>query len=154
MSFVEAFGKALNAEFKLFIPMILPPLLRVFDGKLGDRDKTANTHMKIFDAFLTFCANIEEYLQFVIPLIVKTYECQDTSGTFLRKKAIRTIEGLTRRINFSDHASRITHPLVRVLNAGNKLPPAVLGTLCALVLQLGSDFAIFDPTICKVRAIQ
>ena len=76
--------------------------------------------MKIFDAFLTFYANIEESLQLVIPLIVKTYECQDASGTLLQKKMIHTIEGLTRHINFSDHASRITHPLVRVFNTGNK----------------------------------
>ena len=149
MSLVEALGKALDAEFKPFIPMILPPILKVFEGELSD--KTANTQMKIFDAFLTFGANIEEYLQLVIPLIVKTYERQDAS-TPLRKKAIHTIEGLTRRVNFSDHASRIIHPLVRVLNTGNnELRQAVLDALCALMLQLGSDFAIFDPTIRKVR---
>ena len=107
--------------------------------------------MKIFGVFLTFGANIEEYLQLMIPLIVKTYERQDAS-TPLRKKAIHTIEGLTRRVNFSDHASRIIHPLVRVLNTGNnELRQAVLDALCALMLQLGSDFAIFDPTIRKVR---
>ena len=127
---------------------------RVFDGKLSDRDKTANAQIKTFDAFLTFGANIEDSLQLVIPLIVKTYERQDASGTLLQKKMIHTIEGLTRHINFSDHASRITHPLVRVFNTGNKLRQTVLGTLCALMLRLGSDFAIFDPTIRKVRAIQ
>ncbi len=148
MSLVEALGKALDAEFRPFIPMILPSILKVFDGELND--KTSNTQMKIFDAFLRFGANIEEYLQLLIPLIVKTYERLDAS-TPLRKKAIHTIEGLTRRVNFSDHASRIIHPLVRVLNTGNnELRQAVLDTLCALMLQLGSDFAIFDPTIRKV----
>ncbi|KAI1796782.1 atypical/PIKK/FRAP protein kinase [Ganoderma leucocontextum] len=147
MSLVEALGKALDAEFKPFIPMILPPILKVFEPELND--KTSNTQMKIFDAFITFGANIEEYLQLVIPLIVKTYERPDAS-TALRKKAIHTIEGLTRRVNFSDHASRIIHPLVRVLNNGNnELRQAVLDTLCALMLQLGSDFAIFNPTIRK-----
>lgn len=149
MSLVEALGKALDAEFKPFIPMILPPILKVFEGELNE--KTSNTQMKIFDAFLTFGANIEEYLQLVIPLIVKTYERQD-APIALRKKAIHTIEGLTRRVNFSDHASRIIHPLVRVLNGGNnELRQAILDTLCALMVQLGSDFAIFHPTIHKVR---
>ncbi|KAI0793741.1 atypical/PIKK/FRAP protein kinase [Fomes fomentarius] len=147
MSLVEALGKALDAEFKPFIPMILPPILKVFEGELNE--KTSNTQMKIFDAFLTFGANIEEYLQLVIPLIVKTYERQD-APIALRKKAIHTIEGLTRRVNFSDHASRIIHPLVRVLNGGNnELRQAILDTLCALMVQLGSDFAIFHPTIRK-----
>ncbi|KAI0653553.1 FAT-domain-containing protein, partial [Cubamyces menziesii] len=147
MTLVEALGKALDAEFKPFIPMILPPILKVFEGKLNDG--ASNTQMKIFDAFLTFGTNIEEYLQLVIPLIVKMYERQDASP-LLRKKAIHTIEGLTRRVNLSDHASRIIHPLVRVLDQpNNELRAAVLDTLCALMIQLGSDFTIFHPTIRK-----
>ena len=147
-SLVEALGKALDAEFKPFLPTILPLLLRVFDGEMNE--KTANTQLKIFDAFMTFGANIEEYLQLVIPIIVRTYERFD-APIALRKKAIQTIEGLTRRVNFSDYASRIIHPLIRVLGqANNELKHAVIETLCALLVQLGSDYAIFVPTVNKV----
>ncbi|KAJ3547494.1 hypothetical protein NM688_g5399 [Phlebia brevispora] len=147
VSLVEALGKALDSEFKPFLPTTLPLLLKVFDGEMND--KTANTQIKIFDAFLTFGANIEEYLQLVIPVVVRTYERAD-GPVALRKKAIQTIEGLTRRVNFSDYASRIIHPLVRVLGQGsNELRQAVMDTLCALVIQLGSDFAIFVPTVNK-----
>lgn len=149
ISLVEALGQALDAEFKPFIPMILPPILKVFEDDLNNR--TSSTQIKIFDAFLTFGTNIEEYLPLVIPLIVKTYERQDAS-TALRKKAIQTIEGLTKRVNLSDRASRITQSLVRVLNQpNNELRMAALDTLCALMMQLGSDFCIFHPTIRKVR---
>ena len=147
-------GKALDAEFKPFLPAILPLILKVFDGELTE--KRINTQIKVFDAFLTFGANIEEYLHLVIPIIVKSYERQDIveradSLTALRKRAIQTIDGLSRRVNFSDHASRIIHPLVRVLECGNnELRMAVMDTLCSLVIQLGSDFAIFVPTINKV----
>jgi len=151
---IEALGKALDAEFKPFLPAILPLILKVFDGELTE--KRINTQIKVFDAFLTFGANIEEYLHLVIPIIVKSYERQDIveradSLTALRKRAIQTIDGLSRRVNFSDHASRIIHPLVRVLECGNnELRMAVMDTLCSLVIQLGSDFAIFVPTINKV----
>ena len=37
-------------------------------------DETANTQLNIFDAFFTSGANIEQYLQLVIPIIVRTYE--------------------------------------------------------------------------------
>lgn len=148
VSLIEALGKALDAEFKPFLPMILPLVLKVFDGALND--KRSNTQIKIFDAFLTFGSNIEEYLHLVIPIIVKTYERAD-APTALRKRAIVTIDGLSSRVNFSDHASRIIHPLVRVLGASNnELKQAVMDTLCSLLLQLGSDFAIFVPTINKV----
>ena len=108
--------------------------------------------MKIFGVFLTFGANIEEFLQLIIPLIVKTYERSGPeASTALHKKAIHMIEGLTRRVNFSEHASRIVHPLVRVLNTANsEIRQVAMDTLCALMIQLGSDFAIFHPTIRKV----
>ncbi|KAI0064021.1 atypical/PIKK/FRAP protein kinase [Artomyces pyxidatus] len=148
VSLIEALGKALDAEFKPFLPTILPLILKVFDGELND--KLSNTQIKVFDAFLTFGSNIEEYLHLVIPIIVKTYERPDAPTT-LRKRAIVTIDGLSGRVNFSDHASRIIHPLVRVLgSSNNELRMAVLDTLCSLVIQLGSDFAIFVPTINKV----
>ncbi|KIK08874.1 hypothetical protein K443DRAFT_655406 [Laccaria amethystina LaAM-08-1] len=147
VSLIEALGKALDAEFKPFLPTILPLILKVFDGELNE--KRTSTQIKIFDAFLTFGANIEEYLHLVIPIIVKSYERTDCT-TALRKRAIQTIEGLSRRVNFSDHASRIIHPLVRVLEgSNNELRMAVMDTLCSLVVQLGSDFAIFVPTINK-----
>lgn len=149
MSLVEALGQALDAEFKPFVPMILPSILKVFEDDLSDQ--ASSTQIKILDAFLTFGANIEEYLPLVIPLIVKTYE-RSGAPTLLRKKAIHTIQGLTKRVNFSDHASRIIHPLVRVLNQPNgELRMAVLDTLCALMVQLGPGFVIFHPTIRKVR---
>ncbi|KAI0792169.1 FAT-domain-containing protein [Abortiporus biennis] len=148
VSLVEALGKALDAEFKPFLPHILPIILKVFDAEMTE--KIAATQIKIFDAFLTFGSNIEEYLQLVIPIIVRTYERLE-APIALRKRAIQIIDGLSRRVNFSDYASRIVHPLVRVLQASgnNELKMTVMDTLCALVIQLGSDFAIFVPTINK-----
>ncbi|KAK7686283.1 hypothetical protein QCA50_010507 [Cerrena zonata] len=151
VSLVEALGKAMDAEFKPFLPHVLPMMLKVFDGEMNE--KVVNTQIKIFDAFLTFGANIEEFLQLIIPIIVKGAERPDGS-TALRKRAIQTIEGLSKRVNFSDFSSRIIHPFVRVLNQpNNELRMAIVDTLCALVIQLGSDYAVFIPMIqkCLVR---
>ncbi|KAL0953824.1 hypothetical protein HGRIS_005004 [Hohenbuehelia grisea] len=147
VTLVEALGNALASEFKPCLPTILPLILKVFDGELTD--KRINTQIKIFDAFVTFGANIEEYLHLVIPMILRSYERSDAS-TALRKKAIQTIEALSARVNFSDHASRIIHPLVRVLDQqNNEVRVTAMDTLCAFVYQLGSDFAIFVSTIQK-----
>ncbi|KDQ22311.1 hypothetical protein PLEOSDRAFT_1051426 [Pleurotus ostreatus PC15] len=150
VSLIEALGNALNSEFKPFLATIIPLVLKVFDDDLTE--KRIPTQMKIFDAFITFGTNIEEYLQLVIPVIVRTFERTDASSS-LRRKAIQTIESLSARVNFSDHVSRIIHPLVRVLDAGgNDIRQAALDTLCAFVYQLGPDFAIFVSTIRKVMA--
>ena len=151
ISLIEALGKALDSELKPFLPSILPMMLRVFDGDL--QEKRQQIQMKVLDAFLTFGANIEEYLHLVIPNIIKSYE-RPEAFMALRTKAVQTIDGLARRVNFSDHASRIIHPLVRILSSQNdELKKAVMDTLSSLVLQLGSDFAIFVPTINKVNIL-
>lgn len=148
VSLIEALSKALSAEFKPFLPTVIPLVLKVFDGELSD--KRVSIQMKIFDAFQTFGANIEEYLHLVIPLIVKAYDRLD-STTPLRKKAIVTIDVLSKRVNFCDHASRIVHPLVRVLDGSStELRQVAMDTLCSLCIQFGADFAIFVPTINKV----
>ncbi|KAL0577906.1 phosphatidylinositol kinase-related protein kinase tor1, partial [Marasmius crinis-equi] len=147
VALIEALGKALSSEFKPFLPGIVPLVLKVFEGE--PTEKKATTQMKVLDALQTFGSNIEEYLHLVIPVIVRTYERIDGS-TPLRRRAIQTIDGLSKRVNFSDHASRIVHPLVRVLDNGNNdLRMAVMDALCSLAIQLGSDFAIFVPTINK-----
>jgi FKBP12-rapamycin complex-associated protein len=150
VALIEAVGKALAAEIKPFLPTILPLLLKVFsvEGELSD--KRMGTQMKILEAFQTFGANIEEYLHLVIPIIVRTAE-STYANVALRKKAILTIDRLSKVVNFSDHASRIVHPLMRILErAVAELRVAVLDTLCSLIVQLGSDFVIFVPTISKV----
>ncbi|KAF8201037.1 atypical/PIKK/FRAP protein kinase [Mycena galopus ATCC 62051] len=149
VALIEAVGRALAAEIKPFLPTILPLLLKVFavEGELTE--KRMGTQMKILEAFQTFGANIEEYLHLVIPIIVRTGESAYGSVA-LRRKAILTINQLSRVVNFSDHASRIVHPLMRILERGvNELRVAVLDTLCSLIVQLGSDFVIFVPTISK-----
>ncbi|KAJ7215054.1 phosphatidylinositol 3-kinase [Mycena pura] len=150
---VEAVGRALAAEIKPFLPSILPLLLKVFtvEGELNE--KRMNTQAKILEALQTFGANIEEYLHLVIPIIMRTAE-SPAGSVVLRKKAIVTIEKLSKVVNFSDHASRIVHPLMRILERGlQELRMVVLDTLCSLIAQLGSDFVVFVPTInkCLIR---
>lgn len=151
ITLIEALGKALDAEFKPFMSSVLPLMLQVFEGELDDRQQT--TQVKVLDAFLTFGPNVEEYLHLILPCIIASYERQDAS-TALRKRAVQTIDGLTRRVNFSDHASRLIHPLVRSLGtANNELRMSIFDTLCSLLMQLGPEFAVFVPTISKAGLI-
>jgi serine/threonine-protein kinase mTOR len=149
VSLVESLGRALDAEFKPFLPTILPLTLKVFDSGFLN-DKHMNTQMKILDTILTFGANIEEYLHLVIPVIVKTFE-REVFSDALRKHAMQTIAGLSRKVDLSSYASRIVHSLLRVLRSASAgLRTAVMDTLCSLIVQLGSDFVIFVPIINKV----
>ncbi|KAE9383920.1 hypothetical protein BT96DRAFT_1008628 [Gymnopus androsaceus JB14] len=73
--------------------------------------------------------------------VKSTYTWSIDGIAALCKRAIQTIDGLSKRVNFSDYALRIVHPLVRVLDSANQdVRKAVLDTVCSLAIQLGSDF--------------
>ncbi|KAF9509645.1 hypothetical protein BS47DRAFT_139059 [Hydnum rufescens UP504] len=148
VALIESIARALNAEFKPYLPTVLPPMLKIFNGEITEKRQL--TQNKVFHALFAFGANVEEYLHLVIPIIAKTVE-RDVAVS-LRITAVQTIDGLSKKVNFSDHASRIIHPLVRVLS-NPQTPPelgaAIMDTLCVLLVQLGTDFAIFVPMINK-----
>lgn len=148
---VEKIAVALEGEFRIHLPTLLPLMLTSFDLELTDRRIPAL--QRILHAFGVFGANLEEYLHLVIPVIVRTFERSDAPLP-LRRHGIQVTGLLCRKINFSDHASRVIHPLVRVLTFGPpELRNDIMDALCSLVSQIGSDFAIFVPVINKVSLI-
>lgn len=153
-SLVESIAVAVEGQFKAFLPKLLQELLRTFEGdisagKLSDRRK--QNLLRMIKAFYVFGASVEEYMHLILPVIVKCFERTD-APLELRSTAIQTIGHLCRKVNLSDNISQIIHPLARVL-AGDEpdLKVTAMDSLCAIVLQLGPDYAIFIPMINKVR---
>ncbi|OLL26279.1 Phosphatidylinositol 3-kinase tor2 [Neolecta irregularis DAH-3] len=146
LTLVESIARALEGEFKIYLPKLLPNLLAVFDN---DPSPGRLATQKTLHALITFGSNIEEYMHLVLPAVVKMFEKLD-APVAIRRCAIQTVAQLSRKVNFADHVSRIVHPLSRVLTTGNhELRMAAMDTLCALVFQLGNDYAIFIPMIAK-----
>jgi serine/threonine-protein kinase mTOR len=148
LSLVEAIAIALDAEFKAYLPTLLPQMLQIFE--LDTTEKRLPTQ-KVLHAMTIFGSNLEEYLHLVISMIVKLYEKPDVPIS-LRKYAIQVTGVLCKKVNFTDQSSKIVHPLVRVLNSPNsvELRTVTMETLSALLYQMKSDFLIFIPMINKV----
>lgn len=147
ITLVEAIAVALEAEFKIYVPGLLPHLLQLFDSDASEKRLSTQ---KVLHALTVFGVNIEEYMHLVIPVVVKLFEKQDVP-VHIRKQGIQTMCHLRKKVDFADHASRIIHPLARVLSQPHpELRTAAMDTLCALVLQMESDYAVFVPTINKV----
>src|SRR6185437_13302677 len=106
ISLVEEISKALDGEFKNYLPKLLPLMLQIFEEDKTDKRQPTT---KVLHAFVVFGTNIEEYMHLVIPVIVKLFEKPDVP-TSLRKAAIVAIGQMSKKVNFSDHASRIIHP--------------------------------------------
>ncbi|WOO83672.1 Serine/threonine-protein kinase tor2 [Vanrija pseudolonga] len=152
ISLVEAIARAVEGEFKAYLPQLLQQILRSFDGDLAARHISAQrleTLLHILKAFYVFGSSIEDYLHLVLPVIVRSFE-NPAAPPELRKAALMTTSQLCRKVNFSDHASQIIHPLVRTLSTPDvELRNAAMETLCVLVLQFGPDYSIFIPMVNK-----
>ena len=144
---VEAMARALEDEFKPFLPTLIPLMLQTFET---DTSGGRQTTRAVLQTLVTFGPNIEEYMHLVLPVIVDTVERNEVP-IFLRKEAIVSIARLSRVANLSDHASRIIHPLARVIVSSSfELRTAALDTLCALVFSLGYEYLIFIPMVNKL----
>ncbi|KAH8649050.1 armadillo-type protein [Xylariales sp. PMI_506] len=148
LSLVEAISRSLEGEFKVYLAGFLPMMLGVLDK---DSSTKRTPSEKVLHAFLVFGASAEEYMHLIIPVIVQTFE-KPGQPTFLRKSAIETIGKISRQVNLNDFASKIIHPLARVLATSGELSlrVAALDTLCALIQQLGKDYLHFMHTVNKV----
>ena len=147
LQLVEAVARSLEGEFKVYLARLLPLMLGVLD-----KDSTARKvpSEKVLHAFLVFGSSSEEYMHLIIPVIVRLFEKQQQPVS-IRKQAIETVGKLSRQVNISDYASKIIHPLARVLSGGDPiLKQAALDTLCALIFQLGRDYLHYVPMINKV----
>ncbi|KAH8586165.1 phosphatidylinositol 3-kinase-like protein tor2 [Bisporella sp. PMI_857] len=147
LQLVEAISRSLEGEFKKYLAGLLPLMLGVLEKDVSTRRLPSE---RVLHAFLVFGSSSEEYMHLIIPVIVGVFE-KPQQPSFIRKSAIETIGKISRQVNLNDFASRIIHPLARVL-AGNdsSLRLAALDTLCALIFQLGKDYLHFVSTINKV----
>jgi len=158
VSLITAIAVSLEGEFKIYLPSLLPLMLVVFETEADkEKDKDSKQPTKeVLTAFKRFGTTLEEYLHLVIPVIVRYLERPDVPVP-LRKAAIQTVGQLCRKINFSDYASRIIHPLTRVISNPQtvaELRPVIMDTLAALAYQLGPDYITFVVMVNKVYPSQ
>ncbi|KAF9147911.1 phosphatidylinositol kinase- protein kinase tor1, partial [Linnemannia schmuckeri] len=143
---IESIAIALEGEFKVYLPKLLRSMLVVLDTDLSEKHRAS---LRVLQALVKLGSNIEEYLHLVVPVLVKTFERTDAPMN-LRRAAISTVGALSKRIDFSDYASRIIHPLVRTLSApGPELRNVTMDVLCLLAVQLGQEYLNFVPLVQK-----
>ncbi|KAL2127251.1 hypothetical protein VTI74DRAFT_11019 [Chaetomium olivicolor] len=146
MSLIESIARSLEGEFKIYLAGLLPLMLGVLERDTSTKRQPTE---KIFHAFLVFGSSAEEYMHLIIPILVRLFD-NPAQPMFLRKSAIETIGKLSGMVNLNDYASKIIHPLIRVLASQEpSLRVAALDTLCALMLQLGRDYLHFEHTVDK-----
>ena len=148
ITLVEEISVALSDEFKVYLPELIPSLLLILHT---DRTEHRRHVQKVLHALEVFNTTVDDYLHLIVPAVVRLFEQVDVPMT-VRALAIQTLGRLCDKLNFRDHASRIIHPIARVLRKEDLKPLHVdaMNTLCELVFQLGSDYCIFIISVAKI----
>eukprot|EP00795_Rhopilema_esculentum_P000207 gene207-9842_t len=143
---VEQLAVALGGEFKLYLPQIVPQMLKVF---VHDNSPKRVVTGKLLKAIQKFGPSFDDYLHLLIPPVVVLFDSVDTPLQ-VREAALQTLEKLCDSVDLREFSSRIIHPLVRVLDTVPELRSIAMNALAALVMQLGRKYGIFIPTVSKV----
>lgn len=151
LGLVERLAVALGDEFKPHLATLVPRMLSILRA---DRTDGRQSSLKVLHSFEVLGANLDRHLHLVVPELVKLVnqsEANDTGNVFQRS-AMRTVGYLCRVANVSDFASRIVHPIVRVLESTTnlKLRDDAMTTLCNLIFHIRDIVTIFLPTLKKV----
>lgn len=145
---LENIAEALGAEFKEYLPRLIPQILRVLNH---DTSKERLNTIRLLSALHKFGNNLEDYMHLILPPIVRLIDAPDCPVP-VSKQALETIDQIAESIDLSDYISRLTHPLVRTIDKNPDLRDTALDTLCSLVTQLGRRFQVFVPMVQKVVA--
>ena len=96
-------------------------------------DTSSDLHIKVLHALERFDANLERYLHVTVHAVMAIVE-QEGASMEVRIAAVQWIARTCRRLNVLEFASRIIHPLARLLEGGNVAlhRPAVVA-LCSLM---------------------
>ncbi|KAJ8676220.1 hypothetical protein QAD02_012006 [Eretmocerus hayati] len=147
INLVEHVAVALGAEFKIYLPRLMPQILRVLGH---DISKERQVTMKLLLALQKFAGNLDNYLHLVLPPVVRLFQVSQDCPVAVSRCALETVEQLSECLDFTDFASRIVQPLVRTLDQCPELRGPACETLCALLVQLGPKFNIFLPLVQRI----
>ncbi|CAE6426128.1 unnamed protein product [Rhizoctonia solani] len=145
IALIENMARGFAAEFDQHIPIVLGPMLNIFEHDSPEKHQAALS--RALQAIVVLAPGVDPAL--VLPAMLRTAERVDAPTT-LRTTAISAVARLAERCDLSDHSSRIIHPLLRVLSSsGNDLRVAVMDAICTLMQIFGQDFVVLVPTIEK-----
>lgn len=113
LSLIKSIALDLGEDLRVFMPMILPDLLAIPDK---DTSSEKISSLKALSVLVALDTNIKEYLHLAVPTITRILERSD-SPIPLKKSAIQAAGSLCKKLNFSDFASRIILPLIRMLGS-------------------------------------
>lgn len=87
ITLVEAIAIALGAEFKVYLPQLLPQILRVLTH---DTSKDRQVTLKLLICLQKLGSNLDDYLHLILPPVVRLFDAKDCPSSVC-KQALETV---------------------------------------------------------------
>ncbi|CAG5108662.1 Similar to Mtor: Serine/threonine-protein kinase mTOR (Rattus norvegicus), partial [Cotesia congregata] len=143
INLVQNIAIALGAEFKVYLPHLMPQILKVL---YSDNSKDRTVTVKLLEALQTFGNNLDNYIHMVLPPIVNLFHAPDCP-IVVNRVALETVDQLADTLDFSEYVSRIVRAAVRTIDLCPELRNTTMDMLCSLVMQLGKKYQYFIPLV-------
>jgi FKBP12-rapamycin complex-associated protein len=101
VALIENLARGFAAEFSQHIPVIIGPMLNIFEHEPPEKHQAAQ--IRALQAIVVLAPGVDPAL--VLPAMLRTTERADAPTT-LRTAAIAAVSRLAERCDLSDHASR------------------------------------------------
>nr|ABB13529.1 target of rapamycin kinase [Chlamydomonas reinhardtii] len=135
-----------------YVPELLPKFVAVFSE--AERAGSWDLVRPALGALESLGSAVDDSLHLLLPSMVRLISpAASSTPAEVRRAALRSLRRLIPRMQLGGYASAVLHPLIKVLDghSDEQLRRDALDTICAVAVCLGPEFAIFVPTIRKVR---
>ncbi|KAL6013161.1 hypothetical protein ACLOJK_003653 [Asimina triloba] len=143
---VEQLCLALNDEFRVHLPDILPCCIQV----LSDAER-CNDYTYVPDILHTlevFGGTLDEHMHLLLPALIRLFKVD--ASVEIQRAAIRTLTKLIPRVQTPNLGTVISDSSFGISRNNDELRKDAVDALCCLAHALGEDFTIFIPSIHKL----
>lgn len=150
LNLVEQLCKALNDEFRMYLPEILPRCIQVLND--AERNSDYVYVPPILHTLEVFGGNLDEHMHLLLPALIHLFRPGVSDAPIEIKRAtIKTLTRLLPVVQVSGHVSALMHSLKQVLDGTiDELRKDAVDAICAVAMALGLDFAFFLPSVHKL----
>ena len=154
---IESLAAALDSEFRHYIHLLLPFVMKTFRIDTNNASYTFNPNQnqdrksilsQMFSTLTKFGKTLKPHFNVVLPPILDIASTA-TYAIELRREALETIEQLADKVFLSDYVSAILQILLRIIRKTVQLQSKCLDIILIIAQQMGKHFLVFSVLVSK-----
>lgn len=150
LNLLEQLCKALNDEFRTYLPEILPRFIQALND--AERNSDYTFVPPILHTLEVFGGNLDEHMNLLLPALIRLFQPDASDAPLeIRRATIKALTHLLPAVQVFGHVSALMHSLKQVLDGTvDELRKDAVNAICSVAVALGVDFVFFLPSVRKM----